>query len=314
MKIVLDDVASGYQLSKINANFQKIEDELNNKVLYKLPPEGEANALEQDMDVNGKKLYNLPTPTLNSQAATKRYVDSLAGATEPWIEITEQLLTAASEADAARDEAALSAASASADADIASDAAIDAAASAASINVATLMTKASNLSDVASVALARGNLGLGTAAVKNVGTSEGNVVEVLVGSKLPVLDGSNLTGITVSAGVSSVNGRTGAVTLTSGDVTTALGYTPPSSMVLTSGAVGSYRMAVMTGTNNIADGGTISGSSLRCAQGSASSVSAAQSITGGSSTALTGTWRNMTGVTLNSDGVTFPIGLWQRTA
>lgn len=78
MKIVLDDVASGYQLSKINANFQKIEDELNNKVLYKLPPEGEANALEQDMDVNGKKLYNLPTPVLNSQAATKGYVDNLA--------------------------------------------------------------------------------------------------------------------------------------------------------------------------------------------------------------------------------------------
>ena len=30
-KIVLDDTLSGYNLSKINANFQKIEDALNNK-------------------------------------------------------------------------------------------------------------------------------------------------------------------------------------------------------------------------------------------------------------------------------------------
>ena len=58
-KIVLTDVSSGFQLSKINENFQKIEDELNNKVLYRDAPSGEPNALEKDLDINGKSLYNV---------------------------------------------------------------------------------------------------------------------------------------------------------------------------------------------------------------------------------------------------------------
>ena len=58
-KIVLTDVSSGFQLSKINENFQKIEDELNNKVLYRDAPTGEPNALEKDLDINGKSLYNV---------------------------------------------------------------------------------------------------------------------------------------------------------------------------------------------------------------------------------------------------------------
>lgn len=58
-KIVLTDVSSGFQLSKINENFQKIEDELNNKVLYRDAPTGEPNALENDLDINGKSLYNV---------------------------------------------------------------------------------------------------------------------------------------------------------------------------------------------------------------------------------------------------------------
>ena len=68
-KVTLTNVASGYDLAKINENFQTIEDELNNKVLYRDNPVGTANELITDLDVNGKKLYNLPTPTLPSQAA-----------------------------------------------------------------------------------------------------------------------------------------------------------------------------------------------------------------------------------------------------
>lgn len=58
-KITLDDTSSGYNLSKINSNFQKIEDELNNKVMYRNNPVGEANQLESDVDANGKKIYNV---------------------------------------------------------------------------------------------------------------------------------------------------------------------------------------------------------------------------------------------------------------
>lgn len=42
---------------------------------------------------------------------------------------------------------------------------------------------------------ARIALGLGTAAQRNVGTAVGNLIEVLTGGKLPVLDGSNLTNV-----------------------------------------------------------------------------------------------------------------------
>lgn len=65
-KIVLSDVASGFQLSTINENFQKIEDELNEKVLYRNPPTGEPNTMEKDLDLNGKSLINGSTLEFNN--------------------------------------------------------------------------------------------------------------------------------------------------------------------------------------------------------------------------------------------------------
>lgn len=62
-KISLDDVASGYNLSKINVNFDKIEAELNDKVLYRDPPDGAPNEMSTDLDMNGNKIYNLAKPT-----------------------------------------------------------------------------------------------------------------------------------------------------------------------------------------------------------------------------------------------------------
>lgn len=57
-KITLPDITSGYNLSAINSNFQKIEDELNNKVLYRNPPAGEPNSMSSNLDMNSRSILN----------------------------------------------------------------------------------------------------------------------------------------------------------------------------------------------------------------------------------------------------------------
>lgn len=58
-KIVLNDVTNLNALSVINDNFDKLEQELQNKVLYRDNPAGEPNTLENDVDANGNSLYNI---------------------------------------------------------------------------------------------------------------------------------------------------------------------------------------------------------------------------------------------------------------
>lgn len=68
-KITLPDTDSGYNIATINDNFQKVEDDLNNKVLYRDNPTGEPNSMNSDLDMNSKRIYNLPTPSSNSEPA-----------------------------------------------------------------------------------------------------------------------------------------------------------------------------------------------------------------------------------------------------
>lgn len=64
----------------------------------------------------------------------------------------------------------------------------------------TAMLKANDLSDVASVSTSRTNLGLGTAAVLNVGTSANNIVQLTGAGILPAVDGSALTNLPAAGG------------------------------------------------------------------------------------------------------------------
>jgi hypothetical protein len=74
-----------------------------------------------------------------------------------------------------------------------------------------------------------GIIDFGTFTPPEVGKDgiQGEVPQPLIGQELYILTASGWSAtIPSSAGVSSFDGRTGDVTLTSGDVTTALGYTP----------------------------------------------------------------------------------------
>lgn len=58
-KITLDSIGSNYaSTTKINENFQKLQDELNNKVHYRDNPEGEANTLSGDVDMDSNDIIN----------------------------------------------------------------------------------------------------------------------------------------------------------------------------------------------------------------------------------------------------------------
>ena len=75
--INLDDVAGGYNLSAINSNFQKIEDHINDNVLNRTNPTNLPNSMSTDLDMNGKRIYNLPAPMSPNEPA--RLVDVTGG-------------------------------------------------------------------------------------------------------------------------------------------------------------------------------------------------------------------------------------------
>ena len=65
-KIEISDMASGYNLQKINDNFQTIADAINNGVLWRSNPIGEPNQMVlTNLDMNNNTIVNaviiLPT-------------------------------------------------------------------------------------------------------------------------------------------------------------------------------------------------------------------------------------------------------------
>jgi hypothetical protein len=59
-KLSLDAIASGFQaVTTLNTNFDSIETEFQDKVLYRNNPTGEANSMQNDLDMNGYNLLNV---------------------------------------------------------------------------------------------------------------------------------------------------------------------------------------------------------------------------------------------------------------
>lgn len=120
-KIVLNDVSSGYDLSLVNENFDRIETVINDRVLFRDAPFGEPNELITDVDANGKRIFNLPDPVENGEPVTKSYFDSFIGDTPALVAEAQGYAEDAAESAAAalvsEQNAAASAASAEASAD-----------------------------------------------------------------------------------------------------------------------------------------------------------------------------------------------------
>lgn len=98
-KINLNNIVSGFNLAKINDNFQKIATALNDKVLWRDNPVGEPNQMNNDLDMNGKHIYNLPAPTSENEPARLKDVNSTLG-------LVEEAVIAAQNAQHAAEEAA----------------------------------------------------------------------------------------------------------------------------------------------------------------------------------------------------------------
>jgi hypothetical protein len=65
-KITLDDVSSGYNLSRIQQNFDKIADLINDKLLSREAADDVANKLLDDIDMNSNQFLNTREPTADS--------------------------------------------------------------------------------------------------------------------------------------------------------------------------------------------------------------------------------------------------------
>ena len=59
--ITLEPIRSGYNLQKMNDNFEKIEDNINNTSIQST---GDNNVMLQDFDMNSNQILNLPDPVL----------------------------------------------------------------------------------------------------------------------------------------------------------------------------------------------------------------------------------------------------------
>ena len=78
--VTLNDITSGYNLSKINDNFDQLENAVNNEILHTT---GGNNTMGQQLDMNNKRIINLPAPVEPTDAVRlteyQQWVDTLTG-------------------------------------------------------------------------------------------------------------------------------------------------------------------------------------------------------------------------------------------
>jgi len=79
-KLTLPSILSGFlSQSQINSAFRSVEAILQDKVLFRDNPAGEPNVMKSDLDMNSKRVLNLPSPINDNEAA--RFIDIKNGVT-----------------------------------------------------------------------------------------------------------------------------------------------------------------------------------------------------------------------------------------
>lgn len=152
------------------------------------------------------------------------------------------------------------------------------------------MTQAFNLSQFANKVDSTGKADLTTAVTGTLPVANGGTGVTSPGTSGNLLTSNGTSWVSSappSTGVTSFNTRTGSVTLSSSDVTTALTFTPVSTD-LGYNAVGS--LCFCRGPTSVSSGSTYAGSSLYPASGAEDTISGVLTYSY-SSTSLSGTWR-----------------------
>ncbi len=175
-KIVLNDVTNLNTLSVINDNFDKIEQELQNKVMYRDNPAGEPNTLEDDVDANGNSIYNVENLTIAGSFTVDgqdvgAYIGQAQEAADEAVQSATAAANSSASAAASSSNAASSAATATAQATIATTKANEASSSAssASSSATTSITQASVATTQAGIATTQA--GIATTQASNAATS-----------------------------------------------------------------------------------------------------------------------------------------------
>lgn len=88
-KIVLNPILGTYDVTLINDNFDKVEQALNEKVLYRDNPAGSPNQIKNDMDMNSHRILNLPEPQADNEAARLKDLRDAVGGNKTAISILD---------------------------------------------------------------------------------------------------------------------------------------------------------------------------------------------------------------------------------
>lgn len=88
---VLNNIGSGFARTAINDNFDIIQDELTNKVIKKVLGNSENNTMEANLDMNSKRILNLPIPLSLNEPARLQDLEDLFGTQGSGITLTQSL-------------------------------------------------------------------------------------------------------------------------------------------------------------------------------------------------------------------------------